>query len=237
MAGVTEKARKELGEPLPSTSQDQFKSLRQTGITSIILGKRTNRELNNTEGEGERPSSQELGSGVLRLRKQLRRNSPPDPSNPFTSIEQSGDENTIKAGPPARNDQRGDKNTRHKLRGKDNEDHRLSGNHEGYYKQLHHDDRSIFLKPPALSTAGHYTISKDYTGGKEVRRSHLLEIYGRKCGAKRDGRVFVKQQEEETRKNQLRTPRMDPKMLEPSIPAETNETEQQRRVRMSLQGA
>lgn len=237
MAGITEIARKELGEPFPSTSQGEFKSLRQTSITSIILGKRTNSELNSTEGEGERPSSQVLGSGALRLGKQIRRTSPLIPGKPSTSIEQSGDTNAIKDGPPARNDQRGDINFRHKLREKDHKDHRLSGNHEGYYRQLHHDDRSRFLKPPALSTAGHYTISKDYTGGEEVRRSHLLEIYGRKCGAKPGSQVFVEQQEEETRKNQLRTARMNPTKREPSIPAETNETQQQEQVRMSLHGA
>ncbi|KAH6957292.1 hypothetical protein DER45DRAFT_307438 [Fusarium avenaceum] len=231
MAGITERVRKGLRESAQSTSQDVYKSLRQKSSASVMLGKRTYSQLNNTKEEGERPSTQELGLGALHLGNKIRRTSPSIPDKPSTWIEQSGGENVMKVGLLARNIQPGNKDIRHKMRDKDDRDHRISRNHEDNYRQLHHDDRSRLLKPPALSTPGHYTISKDYTGGEEVRRSHLLDIYGRKCGAKRGGQVLEIQQEEETLKNWLRTPRMDPTNCQPSIRAETKETRQQRGVR------
>jgi hypothetical protein len=237
MAGTIGRARNEQAEPFPSTSQKVFKSLHEASLASITLGKRTYSELNITEQEGERPSTQGLGSAALRFGNKTLRTSPLILSKPSTPIEHSEDEAAMKARPPTRNDQPGDNNIRYKLGDKDYTDHQLSGNHVDNYKQVLHDDRSTFLKPPALSTAGHYTISKDYTGGEEVRRSHLLEIYGRKCGAKRGSLVFAKQQEEEARKNQIRIPRMDNTKIEPTPSPGPDDTRQQGRVHESLQGA
>jgi hypothetical protein len=228
---------RKLAEPVRSTNQDVFNSLRQTSISNVILGKRKFSEPNNTEGESERPSTLEFGSSALRLGNKILRTNPFIPDKPSTLIEQSRNENAIEAGPLDRNDQRGDNSIRHKLRDKDYRDHQISSNREDNYRQLHHGDRSRFLKPSAFSTAGHYTISKDYTRGEEVRRSHLLEIYGRKCGTKQGGQVIAKQQEEEMQKNQLRTPTMDPIEAKPSMSPETNETQQQMRVHKSPQGA
>lgn len=237
MSEITDRGRKGQGESFPSTSQDVFESLRQTSLASISLGKRAYSEFNITEGERERPSTLELSSGALRLGNKILRTSPLIPGKPSTSIEQSGDGNTSKGGQPARNDKRDGKGIRHNLPEKDYKDHRLSSNHEGHFTLLHHDDQSRLLKPPALSISGQYTISKDYTGGEEVRRSHLLEIYGKKCGAKRGFLVFAKQQDEETRKTELPTTRMDPIEAKASLSPETNETQQQGRVVVSRQGA
>jgi hypothetical protein len=236
MAGSIGRARNGQAEPFPSTSQKVFKSLHEASLANITLGKRTYSELNNTDQEGERPSTQGLGSAAPGFRNKILRTSPFNLSKPSTPIENSGNEAAMKARPPTRNDQPGDNNIRYKLGDKDYRDHQLSGNHEDNYRQLDHDDRSTFLKPPALSTAGHYTISKDYTEGEEVRRSHLLEIYGRKCGAKRGSLMFSKQQEE-TRKDRLRVTMRDGTKIVPSPSSEPDDTRQQGRVLQSLQGA
>lgn len=232
MAGIAERVRKGLGEPVQSTSQDIFQSLRQKSSASVILGKRTYSQLNNTKEEGERPRTQEFGFGALRLGNKIRRTYPFIPDKPSTSIEQPRGESAMKVGPLARNIHRDNKDILHTLRDNGYTDHQLLGNHEGYYRQLHHDDGSRFSKPPVFSTLGHYTISKDYTGGEEMRTSRLLETYGRKCGTKRGSHVFVKQLEEKTGRNQ-----MDPAKVVPIIPAETGETEQQERVHDVLQRA
>ncbi|KAI6750421.1 hypothetical protein HG530_014702 [Fusarium avenaceum] len=168
MAGITERVRKGLGEPVQSTSQDVFQSLRQKSSASVILGKRTYSQLNNTKEEGERPSTQELGFGTLRLGDKIRRTSPFIPDKPSTSIEQSGGENAMKVGPLARNTQRGNKDIRHTLRDNAYTDHQLL----------------------------------DYTGGEEMRRNQ-----------------------------------MDPAKVDPIIPAETEESQQQERVHNVLQRA
>lgn len=184
MAGIAERVRKGLGEPVQSTSQDVFKSLRQKSSTSVILGKRTYNQLNNTKEEGERPSTQELGFGALRLGDKIRRTSPFIPDKPSTSMEQSGGENAMKVGPLARNTQRGNKNIRHTLRDNAYTDHQLLGNHEDYYRQLHHNDGSRFPKPPFSQLWG--TI---------LSRKTIPEV--KKC----EGLVYSKHMEESVVQN------------------------------------